>query len=275
MRKILLAVFALLALSTPSNAGQGARVRENSKMNVITGEDVRAEINFGREVASAITGKYKLYNNESATRYVNLVAKSLARYSNRPELNFTVGILDVDMVNAVSAPGGFIFISRGALEAMDNEAELAGVLAHEIIHTSQRHIVKELNIHGIDTSPAAGLSHLIGGASDSVKVALQTAMGEAMSILFERGFKKNDEIEADSLGTVLLYSAGYDANALEHYFGRLKSSNASETASIEKIHAPFGERENLIVEIIGKNGLPSGGFVGKERFAHFISVSHK
>lgn len=271
MIRMLVAVLALVALSLPSAAEQPARVREHAALNVLTDEDVKAEVNFGREVAAAIAGKYPVYNNEPATRYLNLVAKTLARQSNRPELNFSVGILDSDMVNAVSAPGGFIFVSRGALRAMDNEAELAGVLAHEIVHVSQRHIVRELNIRGMDTSPAAGLSHLIGGASDSVKIAISKAMGEAINILFERGFKKADEIEADSLGTVLLSSAGYDSQALQNYFARLKSVAASDTASIEKIHAPFEQRESLISEVVSKNGLPSGGFVGKERFDQYIS----
>jgi predicted Zn-dependent protease len=271
MKRVLMATLALLCAALPSSAEQEARVRANAKMNVVTDEDIRAEVNFGREVAAAIAGKYKIYQNEQSTRHADLVAKSLARFANRPELNFTVVILDADPVMAVSAPGGYIFVSRGAMAAMDDEAELAGVLAHEIIHVSRRHIVNELNIRGMDTSPAAGLSHLIGGASDAVKLALQKAMGEAMKIMFESGFKRSDEIEADTMGTVLLSSAGYDCQALDRFLGKLKSAEGAETAEIEKIHAPFDERRKLIGEAIVKNGLPEGGFRGRERFHQFMS----
>ena len=269
MRHPLLAAGLLLLLAGPSFAGQ-ARVRASAQINEITSDDIKSEIMFGKEVAATILGKYPLYRNEPMTRYANLVAKSLARFSNRPELDFTVGILDSDMVNGISAPGGYIFITRGAIEAMDDEAEFAGVLAHEIIHVAQRHIVKELKIRGSDSSTAAGMSRLIGGGSESVKTAVATAMEGAMKILFERGYKKDDEMEADKLGTMLAASAGYDPTALKRYFTKLGSHKSAETASIEKIHQPLDERIVLVGGVIEKNGLSEGGYIGAERFRKFV-----
>jgi predicted Zn-dependent protease len=271
LQALISAGLILLFLSVPADA-ENVRQRANAQAELyVTEEDVKSEIIFGKEVAATILGKYPLYRNEGMTRYVNLVAKSLAKFSNRPELDFTVGILDTNMVNGISAPGGYIFITRGAIEAMDDEAELAGVLAHEIIHVSEKHIVKELNIHGSDSSAAAGLSHLIGGSGESVKVAISTAMGEAMKILFERGYKKNDEMEADRLGVQLATMAGYDPTALNRYFAKLKTGKSSETASIEKIHQPFDDRIQLLSHTIDNSGLPGNGFSGKDRFKKFVS----
>jgi len=230
-------------------------------------DDVKSEIAFGREVAAAILGKYPLYKDEKLARYVNLVAKSLAQYANRPELNFTVGILDTDMINGFSAPGGYVFITKGAIDAMDDEAELAGVIAHEMMHVTQRHIVKELNIHGSETSPAAGFSRMIGGATDVVKVAFVKAMDEAVKILFERGYKKQDEVEADTLATMLIASADYDPSALARYFGKIKKTEGQETQSLKKLHPSFDERIGWISQTLEKNGLAeAANKTGKGRF---------
>ncbi|MBI3794550.1 MAG: M48 family metalloprotease [Nitrospinae bacterium] len=274
MRRIVFALLGLLTAVTPSSA-ERPRDRANLSLSVVTAEDVKAEIDFGREVAASVLAKYPLYNNDKATRYVNLVGKSLARNAARPELEFKFGIIDADAVTAISAPGGYIFISSGALEAMDDEAELAGVLAHEIIHTSQRHIVKELNIKGADSTAAAGMSHLIGGATESVGVTLRTAMSGALNILFEKGYKRDDEIEADSLGTVLLSTTGYEPTALKRYFEKLKAAKNTGTESMEKIHQPFEARTGLVDKIIADNGLPEKGFVGRDRFSANVEIKKR
>src|SRR3989338_3678250 len=123
-----------------------------------TKDDVEAEIIFGREVAARILGRYKLYEDKNLARYINMVGRSAAQYANRPEIEFRFAILNTDIVNAFAAPGGYIFITKGALRLMEDEAELAGVLAHEVAHVSERHIVKELNIKGTEASPSAGLT---------------------------------------------------------------------------------------------------------------------
>ncbi len=266
MTKAALAAAILLLL--PSLAfGGDLRARAHAELQVVTTDDVKSEVAFGREVAAMILGKYPLYRDESLTRYVNLVARMLARNSNRPELNFTVGVLDTDMINGFSAPGGYIFVTKGAIDAMDDEAELAGVIAHEMMHVSQRHIVKELNIHGSDLSPAAGFSHMIGGAGDVVKVAFVKAMDEAVNILFERGYKKQDEIEADTLGTELIATAGYDPEALVRYFEKIKGGQEKETVTLKKLHPSFDERIGWIKQAVEKNGLGGEGHKkGVERF---------
>ncbi|HWR72808.1 MAG TPA: M48 family metalloprotease, partial [Nitrospirota bacterium] len=117
----------------PSNTGwaeQGAGWRERSPAEGkdtdaearLVEEDVAAEIEFGREVAARIIGRYGLYQNTAVTKYVNLVGKVVAMNANRPELEFRFGVLNTDQVNAYAAPGGYVFVTRGALAKMQDEA---------------------------------------------------------------------------------------------------------------------------------------------------------
>lgn len=268
VKKILFTAAAAILLTVPARAGENlTRTRVHHLAQTIGAEDIMAEIKFGKEVGARILGKYPLYKNDALTRYANLVAKTLAQYSNRPELAFTVGILDTDMINGFSAPGGYIFITRGAVEAMDDESELAAVIGHEMMHVCQRHIVKELNIHGTSDSPVAGFSHMIGGAGEAVNLTFVRAVDEATNILFERGYKKQDEIEADTLGTMLAANAGYAPNALIRYFKKIKTGQEKEIASIKKLHPSFDERIEWINQSIEKDGLGGDGYkIGKERF---------
>ena len=185
--------------------------------------DVEAEIRFGRELAARILGNYGLLDNEKINRYVNLVGKAVALYAGRPEIEFHFAVLNSDEVNAFATPGGYIFITRGALMKMDNEAQLAAVLGHEIAHVVKRHVVKELNIRGDEGSAVGGLASLIGGATGSFRVALEQALDQAADILFNRGYKIADEIEADRVGILLASIAGYDPSALRQFLTIVKA----------------------------------------------------
>ena len=191
----LLLLIVSLLLSFPVYA-HSPRVREHQMKKDISVDDIKAEIEFGSEIAARIIGKYGLYRNDDLTKYVNLITKSLATATNRPEIQFTAGILDTNTINAFAAPGGFIFVTKGVIDNVDNEAQLAAVVAHEMIHIVQKHIVKELNIRGYESSAVSGLTHLIGGTTDTARVAFSKAVDETITILFERGYKKADEIEA-------------------------------------------------------------------------------
>ncbi len=155
-KKMLFCLMAVFIAFTPLSAlcaeesGDDFRIRLSTKPELLSKDDVLAEIQFGREMASRVLGRYGLYDNESVTRYVNLVASVVALNSGRPEIKFQVAILKTDTINAYAAPGGYIFITRGALMQMHDEAELAAVIAHEMGHITGKHIVKELNIHASD-----------------------------------------------------------------------------------------------------------------------------
>lgn len=221
-----------------------------------TEDDVAAEIQFGKSIAARVLGRLPLYESPKLTRYVNLVGKAVAMHSNRPELEFRFAIVDADMINAYSAPGGYIFITKGALLAMKDEAELAGVLAHEIAHVTERHIVREFNVHGADDSALSGFSRLIGGSQDSARVALTQAVDKAVGILFERGYKHEDELDSDRIATLLLATTGYDPTALQRYLDRLFRM-AARTEAVATTHPPTSQRLQQLDELINAEGLAS------------------
>ena len=261
-----------ISYSAVADAQNGARGRQraHNKIDWTNEDDIKAEITFGREVAARIIGRYSLYKNDNLTRYCNLVARALAENSNRPELQFKVGILDTPTVNAFAAPGGYIFITKGAIEAMENEAELAGAIAHEIMHISQKHIVKELNIKGKSGSTEASFGKMVGGGGETMQVAFTQAVDNAMNVLFQNGYAQKDEREADSLGIVLAASLGYDPGALANLFRRMEKSDANKVSSLIKLHPAFSKRIQWVEETIQNEGLNGGEYrVESKRFKKF------
>ncbi len=244
----LLGMAAVMLMAFNLQAAQEFRQRIHAVKLDVEGitSDVEAEIEFGREVAARILGRYSLDDSESINRYINLVGQSVVRHAGRPELQFHFAMLESDEVNAYAAPGGYIFITRGALKLMRDEAELAAVLAHEVAHVTQKHIVKELNIHAADDSTEAGLAALLGGMSDPARVAFLQALDKAVELLFSAGLKKEDEYEADQVGTMLNVASGYDATALHRYLDRVKQQKGEKTAILSHTHPSFSSRLTLL-----------------------------
>ncbi|ABM62651.1 M48 family metalloprotease [Halorhodospira halophila] len=218
-------------------------------------EDVAVEIDFGREVAAHLLGRHQLDQADRRDRYVALVGHSLVRNANRPEIDFRFAVLDTDAVKAFATPGGYIFVSRGALELMEDESELAGVLAHEIIHVTERHIVKELDITSGEGGIASGLARIVGGSGDPARAAFAQAVDQALEILLEEGLSKEDELEADRMGTLLAAQSGYDPEGLRRYLERLRDHSGGETVEdgVSDTHPPLDERlqalEGFMVEM--------------------------
>lgn len=261
-----------LLLQSPAELPAGprefrARVSDAAQTAEITSDDLAAEIRFGREVAAHILGRYKLDRDEKLTRYVNLVGRGVALHSKRSELAFRFAVLDTATVNAFAAPGGYIFVTRGAIELMSDEAELGAVLAHEIAHTSERHIVLELGIKGEGQSAQAGIAHLLGAIGDPTRVAFKQAVDRAMDILFQQGYSQQDEFSADQSGTIILAATGYDPAALVRYLERLKASSPAELKIMDKTHPPFDQRIaslNLVISGAGLDRISAPTL--KERF---------
>ena len=221
-----------------------------------TDADVAAEIQFGREVAARILGRYPLSDNKALTRYVNLLGKGLALHADRPELPWHFAVIQSDQINAYSAPGGYVFITTAAIAQMHDEAELAGVLAHEIIHVNRRHIVRALDIHAKDGSVAGGLARFFGAAGDPARIAFTQALDKAMSILFKDGLDKADEEEADRLGTLLLAQVGYDPAGLERYLKQLEAvKDHAELAVVSHTHPPLPARVADITRLMREQNI--------------------
>lgn len=188
--------------------------------------DEPEEIAIGRDVASRLLGAAPLVQNAAMQRYVNQVGRWLAAQSERPDLPWQFGVLDSPNVNAFAAPGGTIFITRGLLEKMRSEAELAGVLGHEIVHVLRKHHLKAIQ-KGAQTALAgdamsAALRDRAGPARDKL-IAFGTEM-------YSRGLDKSDELEADRLGVVIAARGGYDPYGLPTVLQALQAMNAQDSA---------------------------------------------
>jgi predicted Zn-dependent protease len=268
---VIASFMAVFAMCLPDDASsRSSRKRASQLRDTVSEDDVKAEIQFGREVGARVLGQYALYDEEKLTKYVNLVAASLARNAGRPELTFRVAILKSDNINAYAAPGGYIFVTKGAIMQMENEAELAAVIAHEMAHITGMHIVKELEIRGTDSSASSGITRMVGGAGDPAKAAFASMVDKAVGILFERGYKKEDEKDADMSGVVFTALSGYDPLAMISYFERISEARGDDMEILNKTHPSFDERISLITETIEAEGLDGQEYTkGDNRFNEY------
>jgi predicted Zn-dependent protease len=240
-------IFLFLASLTTTAQASSARLRVSDRPRASTTEaDIEAEIQFGRTLAARILGRYRLYADAKIQRYVALVGHRLAAHCGRPALSFAFAVIDSEERNAFATPGGYIFVTSAAFKHMRDEAELAGVLGHEIGHVSARHMVKALEIRGVDRSAGAGLASLVGGATASVRGALQQTLARATEMLFQDGYAAADELEADELGLYLAALSGYDTGGLERFLRRVVSFEPGAVASSS--HPQHAKRMTWLAE---------------------------
>jgi len=208
--------------------------------------DEPEEIAIGRDVASRLLGAAPLVADPALQRYVNHVGRWLAAQTERPDLPWQFGVLDSPNVNAFAVPGGTIFITRGLLDRMRNEAELAGVLGHEIVHVLRKHHLKAIQ-KGAQTALAGDAMSMAlrerGGVARDKLIGLGTEM-------YSRGLDKSDELEADRVGVVIAARAGYDAYGLPSVLQTLHAMSAQDSALalMFKTHPAPGERLDALGE---------------------------
>jgi predicted Zn-dependent protease len=208
--------------------------------------DEKQEVQLGQEWGAVLLGAAPLVADPNLQRYVNTVGRWLASHSERPDLNWRFGVLESDNINAFATPGGYIFVTKGLAMRMRSEAELAGVLAHEIAHVVQKHHLKAIQ-KGAQSSLAgdamsAALRDRAGPARDKL-IAFGTEM-------YSRGLDKSDELEADRLGIVIAARAGYDAYGLPSVLQTLQAMSAQDSAValMFKTHPAPGERLDSLGE---------------------------
>jgi predicted Zn-dependent protease len=208
--------------------------------------DQPEEIAIGRDLAATLLGAAPLVNDARLQRYVNNVGRWLAAQTERSDLPWQFGVLDAPQLNAFAVPGGTIFITRGLLERMKSEAELAGVLSHEIVHVLKKHHLKAIQ--------KAAMSSLGG---DAAALALKDRAGAARDKLisfgtemYTRGLDKSDEFEADRLGVVIAARGGYDTYGLPAVLQTIQAMNAQDSglALMFKTHPAPGERLDALGE---------------------------
>ncbi|WP_109022381.1 M48 family metalloprotease [Leptospira kobayashii] len=200
--------------------------RTDTSFSRSVSSDTEQEVKVGRALAARLIQKYNLVKEEELTKYINRVGTRIANNSSRGDLNFRFGILDSNEINAFACPGGFIFLTKGSLHQIASEAELAGVLSHEIGHVVLFHngSFEKMNVF---LEIVTGMLGPSGG--EVISAATSATLDELEKQFFETGRDISFEWEADEAGVILAAQSGYPANGLGDYLGRLtKAPNAKQ-----------------------------------------------
>jgi len=177
------------------------------------------EIKLGAGVSERVRERYGVVQDAAVHRYVTLVGTLLVKKSTRPNLPFRFVVLDTDGVNAFAAPGGYIHITRGALGLMASEAELAGVLAHEISHVTEKHTIEAIQKNK--------LVQMTAEESITKNAELWNKLVDVTSDLVMAGFGRGEELESDRDGLAMADAAGYSPAGLGAFLKRLAERNSS------------------------------------------------
>ena len=179
------------------------------------------ELRIGREQHPKILKEFGgAYDHARANAYVNAVGQQLARQSDLPNLNYTFTVLDSDVINAFALPGGYVYISRGLLALANTEAELAGVLAHEIGHVTARHSAQRYSSSVVAGLGTALLGAVVGGSA--------AQLGQQGAAIYLQGYSRDQEFEADMLGVRYLARTGYETASMASFLASLKAYSELE-----------------------------------------------
>jgi len=207
------------------------------------------EITMGDGIAANLLGASPLLADDRVQQYVNRVGRWVSLHTERPDLPWKFGVLASTDVNAFATPGGTIFITRGLLQKINNESELAGVLAHETVHVLRKHHLAALQ----KESGLGVASDLLGEALKDKNSAILEKAIKAGTEVYARGLNKEDEFEADRMGIVIATRAGYDPFGLPAVLQMLEASNAQDSslALMFKTHPAPRDRLSLLDKIMG------------------------
>ncbi len=187
------------------------------------------EIALGKEMAQEVERSAKIVDDPVIAEYVNRIGQNLVRNSDA-KVPFTIKVLDSEDVNAFALPGGFFFVNTGLILKADNEAELAGVMAHEIAHVAARHGTRQATRGQIANFASIPLIFMGGWAG----YAVRQAAGLALPMGFLK-FSRGMESEADFLGLEYMYKAGYDPTAFVDFFEKIETLEKKKPGAVAKV----------------------------------------
>jgi len=235
----------------PSRVTKSVKVAREASRDFTEGE----EADIGRVVSARILATYPLAKDDKVQQYVTLVGNTVAAYSSRPTLDWHFAVIDTPIINAFSTPGGFIFVTTGALGQMKNEAELAGVLGHEIAHVTQKHILKEIK-RGNVIAAGVDLAQETSAGASWLNDDLARQIGQlAYDKLFTTGLSRADEAEADRIGFQLADAAGYRASEMLTFLADLeKLENTTALRQLTATHPRPAERIAALKPLVQDRG---------------------
>lgn len=257
--KVWISIIAMVAIGSPAYAQLGGlmkkaqqaqeRKQQFDDMN-ITDEE---EIKLGADVSVKIRERFGVVQDAAVHKYVTLVGTVLTEQTSRPKLPWTFIVLDTDGVNAFAAPGGYVHITRGALALIKSEAELAGVLGHEIAHVAQKHTVNAIR-------KSKGVQLGTGETLSNRGMFLDALANRAYDMVLENSFDRGDELDADKEGIILVQKAGYAGPGLADFLTRLAERNKNQ-AQKNGLFASHPETQERIAKVKQLAGAKPGAVV--------------
>ena len=219
-------------LTTNEDPAMIGKRKINSGIIASMSGSTEKEVRLGRELAAEVDRQAKFVDDPIITEYVNRVGQNIVLHSDA-KVPFTIKVIDSDEVNAFALPGGFFYVNKGLILAADNEAELAGVMAHEIAHVAARHAVENQAKGTLLEYAAIAGSIFIGGIPGMI---YQNTAGIGLLGIFMK-FSRSAEEEADKLGVQYMYAAGYDPGAMATMFEKLEAKNKKKPGFIARAFA--------------------------------------
>ncbi len=269
-RRSIIAVVCAVALAAPSLAAAeqlgklGGALKRAQQFKDVEMSDAE-EAQLGAEVSTRIRARYGVVQNQAVHRYVTLVGTALAQASSKPALAWKFIVLDTDAVNAFASPGGFVHITKGALANLKDESELAGVLAHEIIHVTDKHTIRAIQKGKL---VQMGADETVAGNN-----ALMGKLADKAYEVIEQGFGRGEELEADEKGVVLANTVGYAPQGMNGFLTMLVERNKNAQPAKNGLfasHPETKERMDKMTRQIASAKLTSTATVA-ERYASTIT----
>lgn len=255
--RTVLSLSVLLGLASPAAAQfglleQGAkRAKQVSDFN--WSDEEKAAL--GQKVSELVRQRYGVVQDPAVHKYVTLVGRTVTEKSTKPGLPWTFIVLDTDAVNAFAAPHGYVHITRGALALMKDESELAGVLAHEIVHVAEEHTIDALKKNTLKSAAA----EQVAGGNGLIEFLANAAYNNILDNAYSRG----DEGAADTQGITLISKAGYAPQGLGSFLTTLADRNksATEKRGLFSSHPEMQARQDKLTATITKGKLAGAQLV--------------
>jgi predicted Zn-dependent protease len=236
------------------------------------------EEQIGESTAAKLIQAFGIYDNKPMQNYLQLVGSTVAAQGARQDVTYHFAILDTESMNAMALPGGFVFVTRGALANMTNEAQLAGVLAHEVAHVDGRHLEHEVKTQGnmgliAKTAQEEGAKH---ATQDQMTQTIISKLGDALAnFVVTKPYSSGDESSADKKGLDLAAKAGYNSAGLRDFLQKLASasedpSNAQALSAWSQTHPPYNVRVDNLTKLMAS--YPANGQTVDSRFQTNINA---
>jgi predicted Zn-dependent protease len=209
------------------------------------------DVEIGRRVSEEAERKLKIIHDSEISSYITTLGRRLASRARGERYPYQFKVVNDKAINAFALPGGFLYINRGIFANADNEAQLAGVMAHEISHVVLRHGTNQMSKTYAAQAPLAVVGGVLGGSIGGV-LAQTGASFAANSVLLK--FSRDAERQADLMGTQILYDAGYDPRAMPQFFEKIEAEAGSRGADFFSDHPNPGNRISSVNQEIAKLG---------------------